>query len=125
VAMITAVALIIHTNNFEAFKTSRQLACYCGVVPFERTSGTSMNKGKHISHLANKEIKALLTQCARRAVQYDKEIAVYYTRKIAEGKKDRIVINNVRNKLIQRIFAVVNNKIPYRENYINPFADCA
>lgn len=125
VAMITAVALIIHTNNFEAFKTSRQLACYCGVVPFERKSGTSINKGNHISHLANKDLKTLLTQCARCAVQYDKELAAYYTRKIAEGKKDRIVINNVRNKLIQRIFAVVNKRIPYRENYLNPFADCA
>jgi len=125
VGMITAIALIIHTNNFEAFKTPRQLACYCGVVPFEKTSGTSINKGNHISKLANKEIKTLLTQCARCAVQYDKELAAYYTRKIAQGKKDRIVINNVRNKLIHRIFAVVNNRIPYRENYLNPFADCA
>jgi hypothetical protein len=32
-------------------------------------------------------------------VQYDKELAAYYNRKIAQGKKDRIVINNVRNNL--------------------------
>ncbi|MDD4198554.1 MAG: transposase [Paludibacter sp.] len=32
VGMITAITLIIHTNNFDAFKTARQLACYCGVV---------------------------------------------------------------------------------------------
>lgn len=125
VAMITAIALIIHTNNFDAFKTARQLACYCGVVPFEKTSGTSLNKGNHISRLANKDIKTLLTQCARCAVQYDKELAAYYTREIAQGKLDRVVINNVRNKLIHRIFAVVYNKIPYRENFLNPFADCA
>jgi transposase len=125
VAMITAVALIIHTNNFEAFKTARQLACYCGVAPFEKTSGTSYNKGNHISQLANKEIKTLLTQGARCAVQYDKELAAYYARKVAQGKKDRVVINNVRNKLVHRIFAVVNNRITYRENYLNPFADCA
>ena len=125
VAMITAIALIIHTNNFEAFQTARQLACYCGVVPFEKSSGTSINKGNHISQLANKELKSLLTQCARCAVQHDKELSAYYTRKIAQGKKDRVVINNVRNKLIHRIFAVVNNKIPYRADYLNPLADCA
>ena len=125
VAIITAVALTIHTNNFEAFKTARQLACYCGVVPFEKSSGTSINKGKHTSQLANIEVKALLTQCARCAVQYDKELAAYYTRKIAQGKKYRVVINNVRNKLIHRIFAVVNNRILYREDYLNPFLDCA
>ena len=125
VGMITAIALIVHTDNFLAFETARQLACYCGVVPFEKSSGTSINGGNHISRLANKDIKVLLTQCARCAVQYDKELAAYYARKIAQGKKDRLVINNVRNKLIHRIFAVVTSKIPYRENYLNPWADCA
>lgn len=125
VGMITAIALIVHTDNFSAFETARQLACYCGVVPFEKSSGTSIKGGNHISRLANKEIKALLTQCARCAVQYDKELAAYYTRKIAQGKKYRVVINNVRNKLIHRIFAVVTNKIPYRENYLNPWAETA
>lgn len=124
VAMITAVALIIHTDNFRAFDTARQLACYCGCAPFPNESG-NMNKGSRISRLANKEIKTLLTQCARCAVQYDKELAAYYTRKITEGKKERVVINNVRNKLIHRIFAVVKSGIPYRENYSNPFAECA
>jgi transposase len=125
VGMITSITLIIHTDNFAAFETARQLACYCGVVPFEKSSGTSINGGNHISQLANKDIKVLLTQCARCAVQHDKELAVYYARKIAQGKKERLVINNVRNKLIHRIFAVVTNKIPYRENYLNPWADCA
>jgi transposase len=125
VGMITAIALIVHTDNFLAFETARQLACYCGVVPFEKSSGTSINGGNHISRLANKDIKVLLTQCARCAVQYDKELAAYYIRKIAQGKKDRLVINNVRNKLIHRIFAIVTSKIPYRENYLNPWADCA
>ncbi len=125
VGMITAIALIVHTDNFTAFQTARQLACYSGVVPFEKSSGTSINGGTHISHLANKDIKVLLTQCARCAVQYDKDLAAYYSRKLAEGKNERLVINNVRNKLVHRIFAVVSSKIPYRENYLNPFAQCA
>jgi len=125
VGPITAITLIVHTDNFTAFDTARQLACYSGVVPFEKSSGTSIKGGNHVSHLANKDIKVLLTQCARSAVQYDKELSAYYTRKIAQGKKHLVIINNVRNKLIHRIFAVVTNKIPYRENYLNPWADCA
>jgi hypothetical protein len=57
-------------------------------------------------------------------MQYNKELSAYAQRKIAAGKSKRLVINNVRNKLIQRIFAVVTSKIPYCENYLNPFADC-
>ena len=124
VGMQTAVMLIIHTNNFTSFENGRQLACYCGCAPFPDESGT-IKKGDRISRLANKELKVLLTQCAQTAIIYNSELAAYAHRKIANGKPKQVVINNVRNKLIQRIFAVVTTKIPYRENYLNPFVLCA
>ena len=124
VGMQTAVVLIIHTNNFTGFESARQIASYCGCAPFPNQSGT-IDKGNHISRLANMELKVLLTQCAVSAMQYNKEIAAYARRKIAEGKSKRVVINNVRNKLIQRIFAVINSKIPYYEDYLNPLVQCA
>lgn len=123
VGMQTAIAMIIHTNNFSGFQTARQMAAYCGCAPFPNESGT-IDKGNHISRLANKELKVLLSQCAVSAMRYNRELAAYAQRKIVAGKSKRVVINNVRNKLIQRIFAVVTAKIPYRENYLNPFADC-
>lgn len=119
IALINTVALLVHTGNFTRFRTARQLACYSGVVPFEKTSGTSLKQGKHISPMANIQIKTLLTQAARCAVIHDKELKAYYHRKIKEGKLDRIVINNVRNKLLHRVFAVVTKKQMYEEDYIN------
>jgi len=124
VGMQTAIMIIIHTNNFAGFENARQIASYCGCAPFPNQSGT-VDKGNHISRLANKELKVLLSQCAISAIQHNKEIAAYAQRKRAEGKSKRVIINNVRNKLIQRIFAVVTSKIPYREDYLNPFAQCA
>lgn len=124
VGMQTAVMMIIHTNNFAGFENARQIASYCGCAPFPNQSGT-MDKGNHISRLANKELKVLLSQCALSAMRHNKELAAYSRRKMAEGKSTRLIINNVRNKLIQRIFAVVTTKMPYRENYLNPFAECA
>jgi len=125
VGMMTAISLIIRTNNFVSFENARQLACYCGCAPFEKTSGTSVNGGTHVSRLANRELKVLLTQCARSAALHNKELSAYYQRKITEGKPDRVVINNIRNKLIQLICAVVKHKTPYQENYLNPWAECA
>jgi transposase len=37
VGQVTAVHLIIMTEGFTKFKTAKQLACYAGVVPFERS----------------------------------------------------------------------------------------
>jgi transposase len=124
VGMQTAVMLIIHTNNFAGFQTARQIVSYCGSAPFPNESGT-INKGTHISRLANKELKVLLSQCAQSAILYNKDIANYAQRKIAEGKPRRLVVNNIRSKLIQIIFAVVKSKIPYRENYLNTWEQCA
>ena len=42
IGLVTAVALILVTNNFTAFNDSRKFASYCGVAPFEHTSGTSI-----------------------------------------------------------------------------------
>ena len=118
VGSITSIALLVHTNNFTSFENVRQLSTYCGCAPFPDSSGI-VDKGNHISRLANKELKVLLTSCARSAVVHDKALSAYYARKMAEGKTGRVVINNVRNKLLHRIFAVVNSKIPYSADYIN------
>jgi transposase len=119
IALINTVALMIHTDNFTRFQNCRQLACYAGVVPFEKTSGSSIKGGSHVSHLANIQIKTLLTQAARSAVLYNPELRQYYERKIKEGKLEQVVINNVRNKLLHRIFAIVQKKQPYQANYNN------
>jgi transposase len=36
------------------------LACYCGVAPFEHTSGTSFKGKSRVSSFANKKLKKLL-----------------------------------------------------------------
>lgn len=35
---VTATALLVYTKGFTAFDNAKQLACYCGVVPFNKTS---------------------------------------------------------------------------------------
>lgn len=115
---VTAVYLIACTNAFTLCETGKQLACYCGVVPFEYQSGISV-KGKHRVHkMANKNLKALLHLCAVSSLRYVKELRVYYDRKVEEGKHKMSVINAIRNKLVLRAFAVVKNGKPFVNNYL-------
>jgi hypothetical protein len=51
--------------------------------------------------------------CAIAAVRYDKELKAYYERKVAEGKPKMLVINNVRGKLLSRVFAVTSRQTPF------------
>jgi len=117
IALINTVALLVATGNFTRFENSRQFACYSGMAPFGKDSGTSIKVKPHVSSLANKKIKVLLTQAAKCAIVHDPNIRGYYNRKIEQGKDKWLVINNVRNKLIHRIFAVVANKQLYQMDY--------
>jgi transposase len=113
----TALKLYVYTHGFSAFENAKQLACYCGVVPFSKTSGTSVRGKAGVSPFANRKLKKLLHLCAMAALRCDKEIRTYYLRKVAEGKNKMSVVNAIRNKLLHRIFAVVRDERYYVENY--------
>lgn len=117
VGMQTAASLYAYTKGFTMFENAKQLACYCGVVPFSKSSGTSVRFKPGVSPFANRKLKRLLHLCAMAALRWDKEIKAYYERKVIEGKNKMSVINAIRNKLLLRIFAVIRDQRPYVENY--------
>lgn len=113
VGTFIAAHIIIYTQNFTSIKCSRKFACYSGVAPFERSSGSSLHFKPKVSKMANKKMKALLNLGAWMALQRDRELKTYYDRKIQQGKHPLCAINAVRNKLLGRVFAVVNRGTPF------------
>lgn len=113
----TAIYLIITTKGFTAFNNWRQFACYSGVAPFEYSSGTSIKGKTKVNHMADKKMKSLLQMCALTAMKYDPQLKEYYNKKKKEGKNSMLVLNNIRCKLISRVFAVINRETPYINTY--------
>lgn len=113
IGFVTAVHLLIATENFTRFKEVRKLICYCGVAPFEHSSGISIRGKVRVSQLANKKIKSLLTMAAISAIQHDPELKAKYEQKVNEGKAKMCVLNIIRAKLLERIFAVIKRQTPY------------
>jgi len=113
---INAWMTIAYTENFTSFPDGRHYAVFVGVIPFEHTSGTSIRKRCRTSHLAHKELKQELNMAARTAIAYDPEISAYAERKL-KNKEYGVVLNNVRFKLIMRMFSLVKRGQFYVENY--------
>lgn len=113
VGLVVACQLIYHTGNFTRFDSWRAFSSYCGTAPFEHRSGTSIYKRKQCHYLGDRKMKSLLSMASVSAIQHDSELRLYYNRKLAEGKDKMLAINNVRNKLIARAFAVVKRGTPY------------
>jgi len=114
IGLITAAYLIIVTQNFTIIKTSRKLSRYGGMSPEKNESGVVKRKAK-VSRIGNKKIKSLLSNCVGTNLRYDIETKEYYQRKILEGKPEGAVINNLKNKILHRVYAVVNRGT----NYVN------
>ena len=113
-----AVCLMVYTDNFRRFNfDSRKIACYYGIAPFGRDSGTSVHTDPHVHYMANRQIKAMLSQAALSAARFNPVIASYYSRLIAKGKKRQIVLNNVKNKLVHIVTAMVRNKQLFDKDY--------
>lgn len=113
IGLVNAVMMILCTNNFKGIISARSFACYCGVAPFEYSSGTSIRGKTRVSNLANKKMKADLTNAARSAVINDPEMKIYYKRKREEGKAHGTVMNAIKFKIITRAFAVIKRRTPY------------
>ena len=123
IGKVNSWQLLVHTNEFKNFDSAKKFACYSGrhpdgVAPFQYSSGSSTNSRSRVSHQANKKMKELLHLAALSAVQVKGEINIYYNRKVAEGKNKMLVLNNVRNKLIHRIFKCVKENRKYEKNYM-------
>ena len=109
----TALFVIAFTNGFTRFDSWRKFASYCGVAPFPNKSGISVRGRTKVSNLANKKLKSLLDLCAKTSIQYNTEMKLYYEKRIRQGKSKMSTINIIRNKLLSRMFAVVNRATPY------------
>lgn len=113
----TSAYLIIATKGFSSFDNWRKFACYSGVAPFEFSSGTCVKGRTKVNHVADKKMKSLLQMCVLTAIKYDPQLKEYYNMKKAEGKNSMLVMNNIRCKLISRVFAVINRGTPYINTY--------
>lgn len=113
VGSVIAAHMLVITGNFSNFDDPRKFNCYAGLAPFEHSSGSSIRGRVRTSHLANKEIKTLLSNGVNSAIMYDPQIKKYYQRKLNEGKEKKVIKNAVACKLVYRMFAVIKRQSNY------------
>lgn len=119
--LVTACYLLIVTQCFTMLIRSRELSNFGGTAPHPHKSGTSIKGKTRVSPVADKKLKALLSRGAGSLLQYNEETKRYAARLMAKGKHENLVKNNIKNKMLHVVCAVVKRGTPYIENYVSPY----
>ena len=117
VGLLLSAHLMVITDGFRRQVTARQLAAYMGICPYEHTSGKSVRKPSKSRGYGPPVLRKLVYLAALGLKQHQAKYQRYYARKVAEGKSGRLVLNNISNKLLRVICAVVRDRQPYEKNY--------
>lgn len=100
------------------------LASFLGIAPHEHSSGTSIYPRATSRHFGPPAMRKLLYLAACSICTHRPQFRAYLLRKTQEGKPARLVLNNVENKMIRIMCAVLSSKTAFIENYhpVQPLA---
>ena len=108
---------VVLTRGFSEIPSYRSLAQYLGIAPNEHRSGTSVRRKPRSRGYGPGAIRKLLHLAARSNSTHKPAARTYYLAKIALGKPKKLVINNLANKLLKRLCAMLRHQQPYIEGF--------
>lgn len=113
----TAMLLIVITDGFEKFGSSKELVSYIGLCPRLYESGTSIKGKSRICKMGMSKIRQLLYLCSMKAMSVNKQCKEMYERLKHNGKNGKLAIVALANKLVRQAFAIAKTNIVYNPNF--------
>lgn len=122
VGFLLAANLLLMTRGFTEDVNPRRLASRLGICPHPSKSGTCLDKKDRSRRYGNPRLRKLLHLAAMSLRTHNSNFKHYFLRKVEEGKPKMVVLNNIANKLLRIICAIVESKTPFIDNYksVNP-----
>lgn len=118
IGMVTSTEIIIKTGNFKRVSTAKKCASLAGIAPFPNATGKT-DKGNHVAAMGDKQLKSLLFMCAMSSVTNSDRMRVYKMKKMdVERKHFFLVMNNIANKLLKTLYALVKKGEMFNSNYL-------
>ena len=120
--LLLAATLLVITEGFTERRGARTLAAYLGIAPHPHESGTSVRRPGRSRRYGPPIARRLLHLMARSLRTHNDRYKAYFLRKKAEGKATRLILNNIANKHLRVLCALVQKGQPYIEGHrsVNP-----
>ncbi|ACL61191.1 IS110 family transposase [Methylobacterium nodulans] len=100
--------------RMRAFDSARQAAAFLGLVPVERTSGTSVRGRPSLSRAGNPRLRAALYMAAVVGTRKNPDIKAQYEHLLGRGKCKMAALGAAMRKLVHLCFGVLKDEGGYR-----------
>ncbi len=122
VGLLLSAHTLIMTASLRSAHNPRVVSAWLGISPHEKRSGTSVFGRATSRRYGPATMRKLLHLAARSVRTHNPVFEKYFERKVAEGKPKKLVLNNISNKLVKIICAVLRENQPYISGYrsVNP-----
>ncbi len=117
---VPGVGLLLAAHTILLSQTSldyKKWNSFLGIAPNEHSSGSSVHGRPTSRHFGPAAMRKLLYLAACSLVAHRDQFRTYFLRKTKEGKPSRLVLNNIENKLIKIICAVLRSNTPFIPAY--------
>lgn len=118
VGLLLASHIVVLTAAMRDPLNPKAVAAYLGISPYQHTSGTSVRRRPTSRHFGPATARKLLHLAARSRRTHHPASRRYFERKVAAGKPVAIVLNNLANRLVRVICAVLRSRQPYLPDYL-------
>ena len=121
VSLLLSSNFLAATNGFQndLAKNYRKAAAYISICPYQHKSGSSVRKKDKIPNYGPARLRKLLHLAARSVVAHNHKFNKYYMLKKAQGKPNRLILNNIGNKLLKIMCAIIQSQRNYVDNYVS------
>ena len=125
VGFLLSVNFLVISQGFNSplAVNHRKAAAYIGICPYQHTSGTTVYKRPTSSFMGPSRMRKLLYLAAVSSIKHNPKLREYYLHKVAEGKSKRLTLNNMQNKLLKVMCAIIRTEKPFLKNYVSLHPD--
>lgn len=117
VGKVLSLAMLNYTEGFRCIPKYRNAASHLGIAPREYYSGTSVYKHPSSRRYGPSMMRKLLYMSSLTTLRHHEANKEYFARKKARGKRASVIMNNLSNKQLKIMLAVLKNWKPYNENH--------
>ena len=117
VGILLAAHLLTISDGFTKPLEARHVASHLGICPLPFESGTSVHRRSKSRGAGPSILRKLLYLAAMGLRTHHPQFKHYFLRKTQQGKAKSLVLNNIENRLLKLICAIIRTRTPYIADY--------